>query len=68
MPRIRFRIGADADLTLFDPQTISDHSTFQEPAEASTDVQFVLVNGVLIVREGQLQTGVHPDVAIRAPF
>lgn len=64
----RIRIGADADLTVFDPQTISDRSTFQDPAQASTGVKFVLVNGVLVVKEGELQTGVHPGVAIRAPF
>ena len=64
----RIRVGADADLTIFDPQTVSDRSTFQDPAQASAGVRFVLVNGVLVVKDGQLQTGVHPGVAIRAPF
>jgi N-acyl-D-aspartate/D-glutamate deacylase len=64
----RIRVGADADLTIFDPQTISDRSTFQNPAQASAGVRFVIVNGVLLVKEGQLQANVHPGVAIRAPF
>jgi len=64
----RIRVGADADLTIFDPQTISDRSTFQEPAQASVGVSFVIVNGALVVKDGQLQTDVHPGVAIRAPF
>jgi hypothetical protein len=64
----RIRVGADADLTIFDPETISDRSTFQDPAQQSVGVRFVLVNGVLVVKEGQLQTDVHPGVAIRAPF
>ncbi|HEY8410085.1 MAG TPA: amidohydrolase family protein [Pyrinomonadaceae bacterium] len=64
----RIRVGADADLTIFDPQTISDRSTFQNPAQASAGVRFVVVNGVLLVKEGQLQANVHPGVAIRAPF
>ena len=64
----RIRVGADADLTIFDPQTISDRSTFQNPAQPSTGVRFVVVNGVLLVKEGQLQANVHPGVAIRAPF
>jgi N-acyl-D-aspartate/D-glutamate deacylase len=64
----RIRVGADADLTIFDPQTISDRSTFQDPAKESVGVKFLIVNGVLVVRDGQLQTDVHPGVAIRAPF
>jgi N-acyl-D-aspartate/D-glutamate deacylase len=64
----RIRVGADADLTIFDPQTISDRSTFQDPAQASIGIKFVLVNGVLILKDGQLQTNLHPGVAIRAPF
>jgi N-acyl-D-aspartate/D-glutamate deacylase len=64
----RIRVGADADLTIFDPQTISDRSTFQEPAQQSVGVKFVIVNGVLLVRDGQLEPNVHPGVAIRAPF
>jgi N-acyl-D-aspartate/D-glutamate deacylase len=63
----RIRVGADADLTIFDPQTISDRSTFQEPAKYSEGIKFVLVNGVLVVKDGQLQSGVHPGRAVRAP-
>ena len=62
----RIRIGADADLTIFDPQQIIDKSTFQEPAKYSEGIKFVLVNGVLIVKDGQLQS-VLPGRPIRAP-
>ncbi|HEY2961943.1 MAG TPA: amidohydrolase family protein [Pyrinomonadaceae bacterium] len=64
----RIRAGADADLTIFDPQTISDQSTFQEPAKEAIGVRFVIVNGVMVVKEGQLQSNVHPGAPIRAPF
>ncbi|HJP92141.1 MAG TPA: amidohydrolase family protein [Pyrinomonadaceae bacterium] len=64
----RIRIGADADLTIFDPQTIIDRSTFQEPAKYSEGVKFVIVNGVLVVKDGYLQTNVHPGLPIRAPL
>jgi N-acyl-D-aspartate/D-glutamate deacylase len=64
----RIRLGADADLTIFDPQTILDQSTFQEPAKYAAGIRFVLVNGVLIVKEGELQSNVYPGRPIRAPF
>jgi N-acyl-D-aspartate/D-glutamate deacylase len=64
----RIRVGADADLTIFDPQTIIDRSTFQEPARESSGVRFVIVNGVLVVKDRQLQTSVHPGAPVRAPF
>jgi N-acyl-D-aspartate/D-glutamate deacylase len=64
----RIRAGADADLTIFDPQTISDRATFQEAAKESAGVKFVIVNGVIVVKDGQLQANVHPGGPIRAPF
>src|SRR6476469_1832528 len=50
----RIRVGADADLTIFDPQSITDKSTFQDPAQYAEGIRFVLVNGVVIVKDGQL--------------
>lgn len=64
----RIRVGADADLTIFDPQTISDQSTFQVPAQYSNGIKFVIVNGVVIVKDGQLQPSVHPGRPVRAPI
>jgi N-acyl-D-aspartate/D-glutamate deacylase len=63
----RIKVGADADLTIFDPQSIVDRSTFNEPAQYADGIKFVLVNGVLIVKDAQLQSGVHPGRPIRAP-
>jgi N-acyl-D-aspartate/D-glutamate deacylase len=64
----RIRVGADADLTIFDPQSIKDKSTFQDPAQYAEGITFVMVNGVLIVKEGQLQSDIYPGRPIRAPF
>jgi N-acyl-D-aspartate/D-glutamate deacylase len=64
----RIRVGADADLTIFDPQSIIDQSTFQEPAKYAAGIRFVLVNGVLIVKDGELQSNIYPGRPIRAPF
>ena len=64
----RIRVGADADLTIFDPKTIIDKATFQDPAKYAEGVKFVLVNGTLVVKDGQLQSGVHPGRSVRAPI
>jgi N-acyl-D-aspartate/D-glutamate deacylase len=60
------RVGADADLTIFDPRSITDKSTFQDPAQYAEGIRFVVVNGVLIVKDGQLQSDVHPGRPVRA--
>ena len=64
----RIRVGADADLTIFDAPSITDKSTFQDPAQYSAGIKFVMVNGVLIVKDGQLLADVHPGRSVRAPF
>ncbi|HKU75420.1 MAG TPA: amidohydrolase family protein [Pyrinomonadaceae bacterium] len=63
----RIRIGADADLTIFDPQSISDRSTFQDPAKYAAGIKYVLVNGIPIVKDGQLESKIFPGRPIRAP-
>jgi len=63
----RIQPGADADLTVFDPQRITDQSTYEQPARASMGVTHVLVNGAAIVRDGRLVDGVAPGRAVRAP-
>jgi N-acyl-D-aspartate/D-glutamate deacylase len=64
----RIRVGADADITIFDGERIIDKSTYEEPAKYSEGVMYVLVNGVLVVNNGQLQTGIAPGRAVRAPI
>jgi len=64
----RLRVGSDADVVVFDPQTVIDKSTYDEPAKYAEGMKYVLVNGVLVVKNGQLQTDVHPGRAVRAPY
>jgi len=61
----RIRVGADADLTIFNPATIIDKSTFEEPAQYSEGITHVLVGGVFVVKDGKLQTDINPGRAIR---
>jgi dihydroorotase len=62
----RIRVGADADLTVFNPATVIDKSTFEEPAKYSEGIVHVLVGGVFVVKDAALQSGVNPGKAVRA--
>ena len=64
----RVRVGADADLVVFDPARVIDKATFEQPAQYAEGIMYVLVNGVMVVKNGELQTGVTPGRAVRAPF
>jgi N-acyl-D-aspartate/D-glutamate deacylase len=63
----RIRVGTDADLVVFDAQRVIDKSTYDEPAKSAEGIKYVLVNGVTVVKDGQLQTGVNPGRPVRAP-
>ena len=62
----RIREGADADITIFDPEHVIDKATFEEPLQYSAGIQFVLVNGTPVVSKGELVEGVFPGCAARA--
>ena len=62
----RIRVGADADLTLFDPERIIDRATFERPAQFSSGVKYVLVGGVAVVEDGVPRRDLHPGRPIRA--
>lgn len=61
----RIRLGADADLILFDPARVTDRATFEKPAQYSEGIRDVLVNGKFVVRNEKLVEGIKPGVAIR---
>lgn len=64
----RIRVGADADITVFDPNRVIDKATYEGPLQYSEGIQFVLVNGVLVVKDGQLVDGIFPGRGARAPI
>jgi len=56
--------GYFADLTIFDPETIQDHATFEDPHQLATGVSYVIVNGVIVLSEGH-HTGAMPGRVVR---
>lgn len=61
----RIRVGADADLILFDPERVTDRATFENPALYSEGIRHVLVNGTFVVRDEKLAEDVRPGIGIR---
>jgi N-acyl-D-aspartate/D-glutamate deacylase len=61
----RICVGADADITIFDPVQIIDQATYEEPAKYSKGIYYVLVKGIIVVKDGQLQEGILPGRAVR---
>ena len=60
----RVRVGADADLTLFDPDRIIDKATYDAPDQYSDGIAHVLVGGTFVVRDSALVDGVAPGTPI----
>ncbi|HJT97585.1 MAG TPA: amidohydrolase family protein, partial [Rhodanobacteraceae bacterium] len=58
--------GYYADVVVFDPATIADHATYDDPREFSTGVRDVYVNGTAIVRDGK-HTGAKPGRFVVGP-
>ncbi|HUE88605.1 MAG TPA: amidohydrolase family protein [Vicinamibacterales bacterium] len=62
----RVRVGADADLTIFNPATVIDRATYEDASIPSAGIPYVIVGGQVVVDGGEL-TGARPGRAIRAP-
>ncbi|CAN5876545.1 amidohydrolase family protein [soil metagenome] len=60
------RPGYFADVVLFDPATIIDHATFEQPHQYATGVRHVFVNGEQVLRDGE-HTGATPGRVVRGP-
>jgi N-acyl-D-amino-acid deacylase len=53
-------------VVVFNPATIQDHATFEKPHQYSTGVEHVFVNGVPVLKNGEL-TGAKPGWVVRGP-
>ena len=63
----RVKIGADADLTIFDPSTVIDKSTYEDATIPAAGIPFVIVGGQVVVDSGRVTTA-RPGKPIRAPI
>ncbi|MDG1713660.1 MAG: amidohydrolase family protein [Woeseiaceae bacterium] len=60
------REGYYADITIFDPETVIDKATFEDPHQYAVGINTVLVNGVIVVKNG-LHNGNRPGRVLRGP-
>jgi N-acyl-D-amino-acid deacylase len=60
------RIGAWADVTVFDLEALDDRASYERPMEFPTGIEWVLVNGVVVIDRGQ-HTGARPGHVLRGP-
>ncbi len=66
LPNIgRIRVGANADITVFDAAHIEDKATYDNPAQYAEGIPYVIVNGVPVVKGGQIVSGVFPGIGLR---
>ncbi len=57
------RPGQWADVTIFNPETIIDNATFEKPHQYATGVEYVIVNGKMILERGR-RTGARPGAIL----
>ena len=61
----RLQVGADADILIFKLDDIKVNATLQNPLPHSSGMRYVIVNGVAVISEGELDPAVKPGQAIR---
>jgi N-acyl-D-aspartate/D-glutamate deacylase len=58
------RVGSFADIVVFDPDKVRDRATWADPHQYPEGIPYVLVNGKVVVREGD-HTGALPGAVLR---
>jgi N-acyl-D-glutamate deacylase len=61
----RIKVGADADLVVFDPAAVTDNSTILKGSLPATGIPYVVVNGTVIVKDSKVLKGVYPGRPVR---
>ena len=64
----RIQVGADADITIFNPNTVIDKATFEDGLKFSEGMSYVMVNGHFILKNGEMVKNVFPGQPIYGKF
>ena len=64
----RIQVGADADITIFNPNTVIDKGTFENGPAFSAGIEYVIVNGMVVLRNGKTVSNVFPGQALYGKF
>jgi N-acyl-D-amino-acid deacylase len=62
--RGQLKAGYFADVVVFDPKAVTDHATFEKPQQLATGVEQVVVNGQLVLKDGE-PSGAHAGRVVR---
>ena len=66
--RGRMQVGKIADITIFNPETITENSTYAKGTLPTTGIPYVLVNGVIVVKDSEVLKDINPGQPIRFPM
>jgi hypothetical protein len=64
----RLQVGADADITIFNPNTVIDKATFEKGLEFSEGIEYVLVNGIFILKNGKTVNNIFPGQPVYGKY
>lgn len=64
----RIQVGADADITIFNAETVADKATFEKGLEFSAGIEYVMVNGTFALRNGKTVANIFPGQAVYGKF
>ncbi|HNP21347.1 MAG TPA: amidohydrolase family protein [Panacibacter sp.] len=64
----RIQVGADADITIFTPATVSDKASFDKGLAFSEGIEYVIVNGVVVLKNGKTVPGIFPGQPVYGKF
>ncbi len=64
----RIQVGADADITIFNPNTVADQASFEKGLKFSTGIEYVLVNGTFVLKNGKTLNTVFPGQPVYGKY